>query len=120
MHHNPSLQVIIKECIDSKGEKSLENFKLLEPIPHKELIKLLSSCNCVITDSGGIQEEANYLGKHMYVLRKVTERNSIPKEKISLISYNDLDSLDFKENFSSIQGFEYGDGNSCEKIIKIL
>ncbi len=116
MHHNPSLQVIIKECMNF----SLNNFKLLEPIPHKELIRLLSSCNCVITDSGGIQEEANYLGKHMYVLRKVTERNSIPQDKISLISSDDLETLELKEKFSLNQGFEYGDGNSCEKILEIL
>jgi UDP-N-acetylglucosamine 2-epimerase (non-hydrolysing) len=115
-HPNPSLKSIIN---GSQKIKPLSNFILSPPLNHKDLISLLSECYCVITDSGGIQEEANFLGKHMYVLRKITERNSIPLEKLTLINSKDLENLIF-DSYGHIQGFEYGSGDSCEKILEII
>jgi UDP-N-acetylglucosamine 2-epimerase (non-hydrolysing) len=95
---------------------------------HKELIELLAECNCVITDSGGIQEEANYLGKYIYILREITERNAISKDNYQLINNDDLLTIDLatsNELDKSIvskckRGYEYGDGTACQQIIKLL
>ncbi len=112
-HLNPSLQKILQHI-----QNIPSNFKISSPIPHIELIKLLSSCLCVITDSGGIQEEANFLGKHMFVLRKVTERNMISKENITLCDINNIDTINiYNKGFN---GYQYGKGNSSNNIINIL
>lgn len=107
LHANPELKSIVHD----HGK----NLKIMEPLSHKELIKVLSSCTCVITDSGGIQEEANFLGKHIYVLRECTERKSIHPSRCVINPKNiniDVPSYD--------QGFEYGDGNAVEKILSYI
>ena len=107
LHANPELKSIVHE----HGT----NLKITEPLSHRELIKVLSSCTCVITDSGGIQEEANFLGKHIYVLRECTERKSIHPSRCVINPMNigiDVPSYE--------QGFEYGDGNAVEKILEYV
>ena len=114
-HPNPSFNTILTEL-----KKILApNMIIMNSLPHHELILLLSSCSCVITDSGGIQEEANFLGKHMYVLRKVTERQSIPLDKITLCRLDTIHAIDCRIS-NHMKGFEYGNGESCEKIIEVL
>ena len=113
-HPNPSLQKIILE-----ENMNLDNLEIVASLSHNDLINLLSKCNCVITDSGGIQEEANYLGKYLYILREVTERNAISKENYKLINNTDLTSIDLNK-LPCNRGYEYGDGTTCEKILKIL
>ena len=93
--------------------------RIVGSMPHKELNRLLAACACVITDSGGIQEEANFLGKHIFVLRKVTERNAIAADRISLCSLEDIAAIRC-EQLSYVSGTEYGDGSSCVYISKIL
>ena len=107
LHANPELKSIVHE----HGS----NLKITESLSHRELIKVLSSCTCVITDSGGIQEEANFLGKHIYVLRERTERTSIHPSRC------EINPIDIKIDAPShTQGFEYGDGNAVEKIVEVL
>jgi UDP-N-acetylglucosamine 2-epimerase (non-hydrolysing) len=50
------------------------NFRLCDPLPYRELVRHLRRCRIVLTDSGGIQEEAPALGKPVLVLRDTTER----------------------------------------------
>jgi len=52
----------------------LPNLVLTEPVGYLEFIHLLSTCTCMLTDSGGIQEETSYLGKQCYTFRSSTER----------------------------------------------
>jgi UDP-N-acetylglucosamine 2-epimerase (non-hydrolysing) len=112
-HPNPSLKKIIED------EKLLDYVKVLNSLNHKELITLLGETNCVITDSGGIQEEANFLGKFLYVIRKTTERNSIKPHKYKLISEDEVEYIDLnKQNYE--QGFEYGNGSSLYKIKELF
>lgn len=113
-HPNPSFNTILTELKDMIPN----NMIIMQSLKHRELIELLSSCSFVITDSGGIQEEANFLGKHMYVLRKNTERKAINTNKITLCSLNTIKSITC--NIQHEQGFEYGDGNSCNKILDIM
>lgn len=113
-HPNPILKQIVEEYM-----LPINNLRILEPMNHKDLITLLSKCIFVITDSGGIQEEANFLGKHIYMLRKITERNAIKKEKITIVNEDNIMAIDIiKDNQE--RGYEYGDGNSVEKIYNII
>jgi UDP-N-acetylglucosamine 2-epimerase len=114
-HPNP----VFKEIINNLKEMIPINMIICEPMSHKNLIELLSKCSFVITDSGGIQEEANYLGKHIYILRKITERNAITTNKFTLCNIKSIQNIECKD-YNHIQGFEYGNGESCEKIINIL
>jgi UDP-N-acetylglucosamine 2-epimerase (non-hydrolysing) len=113
-HPNPALREEISK-VDLPA-----NFLVLDPLGHRDLVARLASCAFVITDSGGIQEEANFLGKHMYVLRRCTERISISPHKITLLSD--------PETISTINcavpvhepGYEYGNGNACADVINII
>lgn len=117
MHPNPVLK---NKLLSINQNKVVKNLIIIEQVPHKELISMLSQCSYVITDSGGIQEEANFLGKHMYILRKITERSAIPKNKITILSCEDLKNISFDTTYSHSPGYEYGDGNSVDKILDIL
>lgn len=114
-HPNPTFKQIINEL----HEIIPKNMEITDSLPHRGLIKLLSSCSFVITDSGGIQEEANYLGKHMYVLRKTTERQAIHPSKLTLCSIDTIKNIECK-CFEHEQGFEYGDGNSSLAVKNII
>ena len=65
LHHNPNVQ---------KHRELLTNLKVIDPLPHEELISLLRECSFVISDSGGIQEECTYYNKRCFVCRTITER----------------------------------------------
>lgn len=107
IHPNPILKNIVRE----HGT----HMNVREPVSHRQLIEILASCTCVITDSGGIQEEANFLGKHIYVLRECTERTLIPRSKCTINP--ETISLDVQQYE---QGYEYGNGGAVDKIIRKL
>lgn len=115
IHPNPNFKNIINEL----KEIIPDNLIIQESVTHVELIKLLSKCAFAITDSGGIQEEANFLGKHIFLLRKNSERQSIDESKISLCDINNIKNIECKYYYHK-QGLEYGEGNTCDKIINIL
>jgi UDP-N-acetylglucosamine 2-epimerase (non-hydrolysing) len=69
VHLNPLVRDVVHPIL-----RDLDNVLLLEPLPYGEFANLLARSYLVITDSGGIQEEAPSLGKPVLVLRKVTER----------------------------------------------
>ena len=69
VHLNPNVQRPVHEILDG-----LANVSLIEPIDYPEMIWLMEKCRLVLTDSGGIQEEAPALGKPVLVMRDVTER----------------------------------------------
>lgn len=110
VHPNPLLQQIVREY----GK----HIKIREPVSHRQLIEILSSCTAVITDSGGIQEEANFLGKHVYILRACTERTLISNQRCTINP--DLSTFSIKNLVQYDQGYEYGKGDAVDKIIDIL
>ncbi len=73
IHPNPEIK---------KLETIFKKVKVITPLPHNEMCKLLENCNCIISDSGGIQEEASYLGKLVYCCRKITERTELENKYI--------------------------------------
>jgi UDP-N-acetylglucosamine 2-epimerase (non-hydrolysing) len=102
-----------------------DNIEVVNPLPHNELVNLLVNCKFVITDSGGIQEEATFLNKKSIVCRKTTERPEGIKTR-HLHLCDNPDKLNYyvsniaNNNFMITDICPYGDGNSSERIVKIL
>jgi UDP-N-acetylglucosamine 2-epimerase (non-hydrolysing) len=69
VHLNPNVLVHVKRLLDS-----LPNVKLIAPQPYRNFVALMTHCRFVLTDSGGVQEEAPSLGKPVLVMRDTTER----------------------------------------------
>jgi len=113
IHPNPNVQ---------KYKHLLSNVKVVEPLNHEELIDYLKNVKLVITDSGGIQEEACFLQKKVIVCRKLSERNEKSNHLITCKEPIDLEKI-FKTSIISYEINEpcpYGDGNSSEKIFNLL
>ena len=99
-----------------------KHINIVEPMSYKDLIAYLSNSSFVITDSGGIQEEAAFLKKPCLVCRKETERVEGLGNFSLLCPEPKLLHKKFKElNILPMSGpCPYGDGYACEKIIKVL
>jgi UDP-N-acetylglucosamine 2-epimerase (non-hydrolysing) len=69
VHPNPNVRQPVKAVLEG-----LKNVKLVDPVGYFDMVYLLERCTVVLTDSGGIQEEAPALGKRVLVARSVTER----------------------------------------------
>jgi UDP-N-acetylglucosamine 2-epimerase (non-hydrolysing) len=69
VHLNPQVQAPVRESLGRSA-----NVKLITPLGYAQFVRLLQDCKLVLTDSGGIQEEAPSLGKPVLVMRDVTER----------------------------------------------
>jgi UDP-N-acetylglucosamine 2-epimerase len=102
--------------------KEMPSIELQTPFSHKEFTKQIAQSNFLISDSGGIQEEASFLGKHCIVLRASTERNHIPKDYITVLEdYSKLDEVyDIipKQNLQCCN--VYGYGKSAKMILEHL
>ena len=115
LHPNKDLQ--------SKVKLLHPNCKFIEPCNHREFLDQVKDCYCLLTDSGGIQEECAFLGKPSIVLRKVTERDQIKEPYLYLCKppYNNLTQIfNGLPNGILDQSFTYGCGNSVDTIVKIL
>lgn len=125
VHLNPNVQVPVKEILEG-----VPNIHLIEPLEYEPFIYLMSHAYLILTDSGGIQEEAPSLGKPVLVMRNNTERpegiktgvvrligtkkNNIVNETLQL-----LDNQLMYNRMSKTQN-PYGDGKSARRIIKFL
>lgn len=101
------------------------NVKLINPIPREELIKTINSCKFVISDSGGICEEASFLRKKVIECRNKTERT----EGMGIFSFLCFAPDKLKHFFEYVNKdyklktdlkCPYGDGHASEKIVEIL
>ena len=123
VHLNPNVQGPVKTILDS-----LINVHLIAPLKYDSFMYLISKCYLVLTDSGGIQEEAPSLGKPVLVMREITERpegvdagtvilvGSSRKAIVAGVSRLLDDSLSY--DLMSKKVNPYGDGNTCHRIIK--
>lgn len=107
-----------------EASKKLKTIKTCKPLQHNELINYLKDCLFVITDSGGIQEEACFLNKKVIVCRKTTERpEGIKTGHIKLCKKPKFLKKIFKKIYNQYEiskNCPYGDGLSAQKIIKLL
>jgi len=118
VHPNPNVKPIVFKALGS-----LDNVKLVEPLRYDKLIRLLSQVKYILTDSGGIQEEACSFGKHVFVLRNETERmEGVASGVATLVGNNTNDIIKKVMQFKPSKIFDnpYGDGKASEKIIKII
>lgn len=125
IHKNPKVRQIAENHIQIN-----ENITIIEPLNYIELVQTLEKSYLVLTDSGGIQEEAPSLGKPVLVLRDVTERTEgidagtailvgTNKERILSETLNLIENRDYYQQMANVNN-PYGDGLSSEKIIHIL
>lgn len=119
VHLNPIVQKLVK-----KELSDLPSIYLLEPLNYPQFILLLKKCFFVITDSGGIQEEAPSFGKVVLVTRTVTERNEAMKSGRSILvgtNYNKIVSscnniINTKQEKLEFKPNPFGDGSASYKI----
>ncbi|RZD14800.1 MAG: UDP-N-acetylglucosamine 2-epimerase (non-hydrolyzing) [Candidatus Acidulodesulfobacterium ferriphilum] len=125
VHLNPNVSGPVYDAL-----KNVAGVFLMEPLEYQYLIWLMNKSFLVLTDSGGIQEEAPFLGKPVIVMRDSTERIEAVEAGVSVLSgaHKDIiveetvDLLDNKLRYRKMgrQVNIYGDGKSSEKIISIL
>ena len=125
VHKNPKVREIVNEVLGN-----LEQVHLIEPMDYEPFANLMAKVDVVLTDSGGIQEEAPALGKPVLVLRDTTERpEAVEAGTVKLVgtAYSDvlrettrlLDEPDYYRSMAEAAN-PYGDGRACERIIKAI
>lgn len=125
VHLNPNVQKPVKEILSD-----IANVYLIEPQEYLPFVYLLDKSYLVLTDSGGVQEEAPSLGKPVLVMRDTTERpEAVESGTVVLVGTN---TQNIKANVSRLLENEtyykkmsyahnpYGDGNACSKIVNFL
>jgi len=125
MHLNPNVR---KPIIEVFGKDALSNMFFIEPLEYLSFIYLMEKSTLILTDSGGIQEEAPGLGKPVLVMRDTTERPEALEagtvklvgtdfDKIIIEVSNLLDDQKYYQKMSKAQN-PYGDGKASEKIVE--
>lgn len=128
MHLNPNVRKPIHEVFGE--DLTRPNFFFIEPLQYLEFVHLMSHANIVLTDSGGIQEEAPGLGKPVLVMRDTTERpEALASGTVHLVG-TDYDKIMIEvstllEDKSAYDKMSkavnpYGDGKACDRIVRIL
>ena len=128
MHLNPNVRKPIHEVFGE--DLTRPNFFFIEPLQYLEFVHLMSKSAIVLTDSGGIQEEAPGLGKPVLVMRDTTERpEALEAGTVKLVGtdYNKIVSevsllLDNQAHYNTMSKAvnPYGDGLACSRIIETL
>lgn len=126
MHLNPNVRKPIHEVF-GENLSNLGNMFFIEPLQYLEFVYLMEKSTIVLTDSGGIQEEAPGLGKPVLVMRDTTERpEALNSGTVRLVGtdYNKIVSevsvlLDDASAYESMSKAvnPYGDGKACERIV---
>ena len=129
MHLNPNVRKPIHEVFGT-DLNNLGNFFFIEPLQYLEFVHLMSKATIVLTDSGGIQEEAPGLGKPVLVMRDTTERPEALKSGTVHLVGTDYDKivtevstlLEDKVAYEKMSKAvnPYGDGLACDRIVKAL
>lgn len=125
VHLNPNVQKPVHEIL-----ANLHNVHLIPPLDYEPFLYLLKHCYLVLTDSGGIQEEAPSLGKPVLVMRDVTERpEAVDAGTVRLVGANKtqiveniIELIDDPQVYAKMSRAHnpYGDGQACRKIVQIL
>jgi len=125
VHLNPK---VLKPVHDALGD--VENIKLIQPLSYPSFVWLMNKSEIIITDSGGVQEEAPSLGKPVLVMRDTTERPEavdagtvilvgIDTEKIILETEKLLNNKEQYNKMSQLHN-PYGDGKASKRIVEFI
>lgn len=125
VHLNPNVQKPVKELLSD-----IANVYLIEPLQYEQFIYIMDRSYFIITDSGGVQEEAPSLAKPVLVMRDTTERpEALEAGTVKLVGTNTQLIIDrAQELIDNQKVYElmsqasnpYGDGHACEKIVNYL
>lgn len=125
VHLNPKVQEPVKRIL-----LEVSNVKLIDPLAYQDFIWLMNRAMIIITDSGGVQEEAPSLGKPVLVMRDTTERpEAVAAGTVLLVGTNEdlivteaLDLLNNQERFEKMSALHnpYGDGKACKRIVEYM
>lgn len=125
VHLNPNVQEPVRRILGNKS-----NIHLIDPVDYLPFIYLMRNSYIIITDSGGIQEEAPSLGKPVLVMRNTTERpEAVTSGTVQLVGSNQDTIitateclLNDPEHYKKISFAHnpYGDGNACQRIVDNL
>lgn len=125
VHLNPHVNVPVHEMLED-----IENIKLINPLSYPAFVWLMNRSYLIITDSGGVQEEAPSLGKPVLVMRDATERPEALEAGTAILVGTDKEKiiwncqslLNNKKHYLQMSALNnpYGDGNACKKIIKFI
>ncbi|NOR68575.1 MAG: UDP-N-acetylglucosamine 2-epimerase (non-hydrolyzing) [Methylomarinum sp.] len=125
MHLNPNVREPVNRIL-----KGINNIFLIEPQEYLPFVYLMNCAYIILTDSGGVQEEAPSLGKPVLVMRDTTERPEaviagtvkLVGTDIVKITANISELMDNAEAYQlmSFSHNPYGDGNACQRIVNIL
>ena len=141
VHPNPNVRKTILEVfglnevaqtwrLNEQDTSSISNLKFVEPLDYVEFVTMMAKSTVVLTDSGGIQEEAPGLGKPVLVMRDTTERpEAVDAGTVRLVGTDQqkivdevsrlLDDDDWYHQMSHAVN-PYGDGHACQRILDVL
>lgn len=125
VHLNPNVRIPVNKILNN-----IKNIYLIEPLEYESFIYLMNNSYFIITDSGGVQEEAPSLGKPVLVIRNTTERPEAlqagtvklvgtSQEKIITESEKLINNSDYYNSMSKAKN-PYGEGKTSKKIIEFL
>lgn len=122
VHLNPNVMKPVYEILSG-----IDNILLIEPLAYPAFVWLMNQSYLIITDSGGVQEEAPSLGKPVLVMRDTTERPEAVSAGTVILVGTDKEKIIFEcstllnnnERYSQMSALHnpYGDGKACEKIV---
>lgn len=125
VHLNPNVQKPVKEILSN-----VDNVYLIEPLQYESFIYMMDKAYFIITDSGGVQEEAPSLGKPVLVMRDATERpEAVKAGTVKLVGTHSQiiieeaqKLLDDKTEYDRMSKAHnpYGDGKACERILNFI
>lgn len=125
VHLNPSVQAVVREELDHA-----DRVHLVDPISYPDMLRLMKRCYLILTDSGGIQEEAPSFHKPVLVLREVTERPELIEANAGKVvgteAWSIVDAaarlLTDPVEYAQMSTVEnpFGDGHAAERIADIL
>lgn len=125
VHLNPNVREPVYSIIGD-----CENIRLIEPLDYAPFVWLMSQCDLVLTDSGGVQEEAPSLGKPVLVMRDVTERpEGVDAGTVVLVGTDTQKIIEGVENVLENEAVyqamscahnPYGDGKAARRILEVL
>lgn len=125
VHLNPNVKGPVYEILSN-----VDNIKLINPLAYPAFVWLMTQSYMIITDSGGVQEEAPSLGKPVLVMRDTTERPEAVKAGTVILVGTDknriiaeaqslLSDVERYQNMSALHN-PYGDGYACERIVNFI
>lgn len=120
VHKNPKVREIVNQVIGDNP-----SFVLMEPVDYLHFLSLLDGAEFVLTDSGGIQEEAPSFKKFVVVTRQTTERPELIEAGLGILAGTSFDTVyealndAYKKKVDSVEN-PFGDGRTSERIYKIM